>query len=91
MRERDGIDAKTRLQEMLQGEGLELPDYDVMSERGPDHARVFRVRVKCEWGEAEAEGKSKQAASMAAAEMLLVMLEARKLGQLAKLQKGKLN
>lgn len=36
-------DAKTRLQELLQGQGLELPEYEVIDERGADHQRRFTV------------------------------------------------
>lgn len=36
-------DAKTRLQEWLQGRSLELPDYEVVDVRGADHDRQFTV------------------------------------------------
>lgn len=39
-------DAKTQLQEYLQAQGLMLPDYSVLEQQGPDHARQFTVRCK---------------------------------------------
>ncbi|MBS3745120.1 MAG: ribonuclease III [Wenzhouxiangellaceae bacterium] len=36
-------DAKTRLQEWLQGRSLDLPDYEVVDVHGADHARQFTV------------------------------------------------
>lgn len=36
-------DAKTRLQEWLQGRSLSLPDYEVVDRRGADHDRQFTV------------------------------------------------
>lgn len=39
-------DPKTRLQELLQGRGHELPEYRVISESGADHARHFEVECR---------------------------------------------
>jgi ribonuclease-3 len=39
-------DAKTRLQELLQGRGVPLPVYELVDESGADHARRFTVRVR---------------------------------------------
>lgn len=36
-------DAKTRLQEWLQGRGMALPDYNVQSTAGPPHEQLFTV------------------------------------------------
>ena len=36
-------DAKTRLQEFLQGRGLPLPVYELMDEQGKDHDKAFKV------------------------------------------------
>ena len=44
---RDGpvSDAKTTLQEALQGQGLAAPTYRVVQESGPDHRKSFRVQA----------------------------------------------
>ena len=39
-------DYKTALQELAQGQGLPLPDYNVVAEVGPDHDKTFVVEVK---------------------------------------------
>jgi ribonuclease-3 len=63
---------KTALQEWAQGRGLPLPAYTLLSQEGPSHAPVFRIRVAVEnSGEAEAEGNSKRVAEQAAATLLL--------------------
>ncbi|GAB3302474.1 ribonuclease III [Luteimonas notoginsengisoli] len=72
-----GKDAKTRLQEWLQARQRALPAYDLISESGDDHAKVFRVA--CTLVEpaltAEGEGGSRRAAEQAAADAILVQLE----------------
>ncbi len=40
-------DAKTALQELLQGEGELLPVYEVVRAEGPPHAMIFTVTVTC--------------------------------------------
>jgi ribonuclease III len=71
-------DAKTSLQEWLQGHGFALPLYEVVGQTGPAHAPRFSVRVTAENGEAaEAEGRSKRAAEQAAAKLLLARVERR--------------
>ncbi len=68
-------DAKTRLQEWAQGQGLPLPVYKEVGRSGPDHAPLFTLRVALADGRgAEAEGRSKRAAEQAAAEALLTRL-----------------
>jgi ribonuclease-3 len=62
-----GLDWKTSLQELAAGRGLGPPAYDV-SERGPDHAKVFRATVR--FGAVEhgsGEGRSKKEAEQKAA------------------------
>jgi ribonuclease-3 len=72
-----GKDAKTRLQEWLQARQRALPVYELVSESGDDHAKVFRVA--CMLAEpaarAEGEGSSRRAAEQVAAEEVLGMLE----------------
>ncbi len=71
-------DAKTRLQEWLQGQGLALPAYTVESVTGEPHAQRFRVR--CEVSAlavvTEGEGPSRRRAEQLAAEQALTRLSA---------------
>ena len=66
-------DAKTRLQEWLQGRGFDLPDYKVLEISGEPHEQLFRVR--CDVSElsiaAEAEGSSRRRAEQEAASLVL--------------------
>jgi len=73
-RELDFQDAKTMLQEWAQARG-EVPQYQLLEEGGPSHARVFRVAVLLR-GQALAEGvgPSKKAAEQMAARQALVAL-----------------
>jgi ribonuclease-3 len=68
-----GKDAKTRLQEWLQGRQYPLPVYALLAETGEDHAKSFRV--SCTLTEpamvAEGEGGSRRAAEQMAAEAML--------------------
>lgn len=63
----DHLDAKSRLQELLQREG-EMPEYEFISMEGPPHAPVFHYRARA-GGRAigEGSGSSKQSAQQAAA------------------------
>lgn len=69
-------DAKTRLQEWLQGRQRVLPVYELLAEGGSEHAKVFRVA--CHIAEpalsAQGEGGSRRAAEQVAAEALLAQL-----------------
>lgn len=70
-------DPKSRLQELIQAEGIVTPVYLLVSESGPDHAKVFVVSVIINEVEyAQGKGRSKQTAEKEAAEQAL-----RKLGQ----------
>ncbi|MSQ92606.1 MAG: ribonuclease III [Gammaproteobacteria bacterium] len=66
-------DAKTRLQEWVQGRGFGLPDYKVLEISGEPHEQRFRVR--CDVSElsiaAEAEGSSRRRAEQEAASLVL--------------------
>lgn len=68
-------DAKTRLQEWLQGRGEALPRYDLLEQSGPDHNRSFRVACVAARGTWEALGTSRRRAEQAAAELALNELE----------------
>lgn len=66
-------DAKTRLQEWLQGRGHALPAYTVLEVSGEPHDQRFRVR--CDVSElaitAEADGNSRRRAEQEAAQRVL--------------------
>lgn len=69
-------DAKSRLQEWLQGKGQALPEYEVTTETGPPHRRLFNVT--CHVHEAEltvaGSGSSRRSAEQDAAENALAQL-----------------
>ena len=68
-------DPKTLLQEWAQGQGLPLPEYDVLSRSGPDHQPTYEVQAKVEEkGSAVAAGSSKRDAERNAAALLLKSL-----------------
>ena len=66
------MDAKSRFQESAQEMAGVTPNYKVLGESGPDHAKIFKVGVYL--GKelvATGEGMSKQEAQTEAAEMAL--------------------
>jgi ribonuclease-3 len=72
-------DPKTRLQEWLQGRGMPLPRYELLSERGDEHARIFDVVCAIDQPRAarfEGSGGSRRAAEQMAAEAALASLDA---------------
>lgn len=69
--------AKSRLQEWLQGRGLGLPAYRIVSVTGPAHQPVFAVAVIAAGREAEGLGDTRRAAEQAAAEAWLAEVERR--------------
>lgn len=73
-----GKDAKTRLQEWLQGRQHPLPVYALLAEEGEEHARSFRVSCTLAQPElvTEGQGGSRRAAEQAAAEAALARIEA---------------
>jgi ribonuclease-3 len=64
-------DYKTALQEVAQGKGLQLPEYNVVGEVGPDHDKRFIVEVKVGSLVARGEGSSKKEAQQQAAKHAL--------------------
>ena len=68
-----GKDAKTRLQEWLQGKQKPLPLYALVSESGDDHAKTFHVTCTLHQPSlvTEGQGSSRRAAEQAAAEAAL--------------------
>ncbi|MDX1514179.1 MAG: ribonuclease III [Gammaproteobacteria bacterium] len=69
-------DPKTRLQERLQGDGLPLPDYEVIEVKGAAHDQEFTVACRVETlkrpttGSGPSRRKAEQAAARAALESL---------------------
>lgn len=69
-------DPKSLLQEWVQARGLGAPMYRIVSESGPDHSKYFHVEVIVDGRPvARGEGRSKQAASKAAATEAMKKLE----------------
>lgn len=69
-------DAKTRLQELTQARGWDLPEYRLLAETGPDHDKTFSVECRVA-GERTGlgEGRTKKLAEQAAATAALEVLE----------------
>jgi ribonuclease-3 len=65
-------DAKTQLQEALQGQGKPLPVYEMVGREGPAHAPVFTIELTTSDGHCvRADGKSKREAEQIAAKRML--------------------
>lgn len=76
-----GKDAKTQLQEWLQGRGHPLPKYEVVATRGAAHEQVFEVVCSVSRPsplQAKAEGLSRRAAEQLAAAEMLPLLQTRR-------------
>ncbi len=71
-------DSKTRLQELLQGQQMQLPTYDLIESSGPPHEQLFKVSCAVPEMELHGEGvaSSRRAAEQAAAAMVLDLLDA---------------
>ena len=68
-------DAKTQLQEFVQGKSWPLPKYRIVDQTGPDHAPEFTVEVSIEkHAPAKGIGRSKREAEIAAAVSLILLL-----------------
>ena len=76
--------SKSALQELCQKEGLGVPAYGLVSEKGPAHDRAFTVEVRL-GGEvlAKAKGPSKKSAEQAAAGKVLKARFGRRLKKLS--------
>lgn len=74
--ERQQGDYKSALQELVQSQGKQTPEYRVVAEEGPPHNRVFVTEL---WMDGHmvcrAEGKSKKLAAQRAAETALKQME----------------
>jgi ribonuclease-3 len=76
LEERSDKDAKSRLQELVQGRLHRTPRYSTVAESGPDHAKEFTVEVTIGphvYG--RGIGPSKRLAAMAAAQEAVERLE----------------
>ncbi|MDD9891254.1 MAG: ribonuclease III [Gammaproteobacteria bacterium] len=71
-------DAKTRLQELMQAQGLELPEYKVVKISGEAHQQTFLVECIVESSDRsqQGSGSSKRQAEQQAATNMLAQLEA---------------
>lgn len=71
-----GRDYKTTLQELVQRESGQVLAYQLLGERGPDHAKTFSMEV-CLNGQpiGSGEGRSKKEAEQAAAKAAVAKLE----------------
>lgn len=78
---RSGLDYKTLLQEDVQNRLRVSPRYRVVSERGPEHEKVFEVEVTIGVDTfARSTGRSKKEAEQSAARETLAILAAKALG-----------
>ncbi|MEO8459632.1 MAG: ribonuclease III [Dokdonella sp.] len=70
-------DAKTRLQELLQGQGVALPAYELVATDGADHCKEFEVNCTIESPAITCSGRgsSRRAAEQVAADNALQMIE----------------
>jgi ribonuclease-3 len=73
-------DAKTRLQEFLQGQHKKLPVYEVVSVNGESHEQSFTVECRVELlsEPVTAKGSNRRSAEQIAAEAVLLQLQADK-------------
>jgi ribonuclease III len=71
-----GADAKTRLQELAQARGWDLPEYRHVGATGPDHSRLYQVECWLEGNRAgQGEGSSKKLGEQRAAADALSRLD----------------
>ncbi len=69
-------DSKTIFQEIIQGEGLGSLSYEVVSETGPDHDKLFEVEAKInEKTISSGSGRTKKAAEQQAAYQAILRLK----------------
>jgi ribonuclease-3 len=73
------MDPKSHLQELVQSQDSETPQYKVMSEDGPDHDKTFLVGIYVAGKlKGQGTGPSKQSAQQKAAEAALMHYQAKK-------------
>ena len=67
-------DYKSVLQEYCQSRGM-FPEYELLSETGPDHEKIFEVSLMCgKHGSLRAKGSNKKKAQQEAARLMLEKL-----------------
>ncbi|RAP37786.1 ribonuclease III [Candidatus Marinamargulisbacteria bacterium SCGC AAA071-K20] len=75
----DQVDFKSRLQELLQKQKLDLPKYEVLKETGPEHNKIFEIALKIEFKnkvyQVKGCGISKKEAHQQAAKKMLDKLK----------------
>jgi ribonuclease-3 len=70
------VDSKSKLQELTQGENLGEVRYEICGESGPEHDKIFEVRVFVgDENLGEGTGKTKKAAEQQAAYRALLVLK----------------
>jgi len=63
---------KTAIQEWAQGQGLPLPDYDIIEQSGPDHAPIFKIQLNVKGHQSvTASGRSRAEAEKEAAQLFM--------------------
>lgn len=74
------VDFKTQLQEIVQKNGDQKIQYEIIDQKGPDHNKLFVVQVKVvDKVMGSGEGKSKKEAEQNAAEIALRKLQGKKM------------
>ena len=69
------LDAKSALQELAQSRKLPIPRYQIVHQKGPEHAKLFTVEARVgKQFAARAEGPSKKAAGQMAAALVIEQL-----------------
>jgi len=73
-------DPKTRLQELMQSKGVELPNYELTTMTGLAHAQTFKIVCRSQLLDqiCEGEGSSRKKAEQAAAANMLILLQEKK-------------
>jgi ribonuclease III len=69
------VDFKSLLQEFVQARPGTMPSYSIIREEGPDHDKIFWVRLEVLDVETQGMGKSKKAAEQDAARKALSLLK----------------
>jgi ribonuclease III len=69
------LDFKSRLQEIVQTRQIEMPEYKIIKEIGPDHDKTFHVKIEVFDIVAIGVGKSKKMAEQDAARTALELLK----------------
>ena len=67
-------DYKSQLQELVQTTQMEMPNYQVTSESGPDHDKTFSVQLTIKEILTQGKGRSKKLAEQEAASKALDIL-----------------